>query len=86
MAAGPRFSQSGWKLAAVAAVGGVAGLVRRQRSARDPPPPPPPPPPPVTTQSSPGQIADLQQAYGADMAPQAVPPPGSGTEDADSAV
>lgn len=81
MASGQRFSQSGWKLAAVAAVGGVAELVRRQRSARNPPPPPP-----VTTQSSPGQIADLQQAYGADMGPQSVPPTGSGTDDADSAV
>jgi hypothetical protein len=29
----------------------------------------PEPPPPLTTQSSPGQIADLQEAYGADMAP-----------------
>jgi hypothetical protein len=30
-------------------------------------------PPPLTTQSSPGQIADLQQAFGADMAPPSQP-------------
>ena len=28
----------------------------------------------MTTQSSPGQIADLQQAYGADMGPAAAGP------------
>jgi hypothetical protein len=55
-----------WTLVAFAALGGVGGLLRRRRSAR---PAPAPPPPPLTTQSSPGQIADLQQAYGADMAP-----------------
>ena len=52
-------------LAAAAAVAGVGELLRRRRSLA----PPPPPPPPVTTQSSPGQIADLQEAYGADMGP-----------------
>jgi hypothetical protein len=49
---------------AAAAAGGVGELVHRRRSARDEPPPP------LTTQSSPGQIADLQHAYGADMAPR----------------
>jgi hypothetical protein len=64
---------------AAAAVGGIGELVRRRRSARTSPPGAAPPataemaaPPPLTTQSSPGQIADLQQAYGAEMAP----PPG----------
>jgi len=52
-----------WTLVAAAAAGGVGELVRRRRSARNAAPPP------VTTQSSPGQIADLQQAYGAEMAP-----------------
>jgi hypothetical protein len=52
-------------LAAVAALGGMGELLRRRRSSRTPPPPPPP----LTTQSSPGQISELQQAYGADMAP-----------------
>ena len=55
-------SQARWALVAAAAAGGVE-LVRRRRAAENQPPPPPP----VTTQSSPGQIADLQQAYGADM-------------------
>jgi hypothetical protein len=32
----------------------------------------------LTTQASPGQIADLQQAYGADMAPGQAPAPGPG--------
>lgn len=59
-----------WTLvaAAAAAVGGVGELLRRQRSARVAPPLPLSPA--VTTQSSPGQIADLQQVYGADMAPE----------------
>jgi hypothetical protein len=38
-----------------------------------------PPTPPVTTQSSPGQIADLQETYGADMSP----PPGEPKTDGD---
>jgi hypothetical protein len=54
--------------AAVAAAGGVGEVVRR-RWARNQPPP-------LTTQSSPGQIADLQQAYGADMADPFTPPSG----------
>jgi hypothetical protein len=57
---------------AAAAFGGVGEMLRRRRAVREPAPPPEPPPP-LTTQSSPGQIADLQQAYGADMA---APPPG----------
>jgi hypothetical protein len=59
-----------WTLVAAAAAGSVGELVRRRRSARSVPPPP------VTTQSSPGQIADLQQTYGAEMAPPAAPAPG----------
>ena len=75
-----------WTLVAAAAVGGVGELLRRRRSARAEPAgasaagpsaagpsaaePAPSDPPPLTTQSSPGQIADLQQAYGADMAPR----------------
>ena len=55
-------------LVAAAAAGGVGEFVRRRRSARNQPSPPSPPP--LTTQSSPGQIADLQQTYGADMAPR----------------
>jgi hypothetical protein len=55
-----------WTLVAVAALGGMGGLLRRRRSSRTPPAPAAPP---LTTQSSPGQIADLQQEYGADMAP-----------------
>jgi hypothetical protein len=68
-------SQTGWKLAAAAAAGGAGEFVRRRRTAKNPPAanPPPAPPPQMTTQSSPGQIADLQQAYGAEMAPEAVP-------------
>ena len=58
-----------WTLVAVAALGGAGELLRRRRSAR----PVPPPPPPVITQSSPGQIADLQQAYGAEMAAPLTP-------------
>jgi hypothetical protein len=58
---------------AAAAISGVGELLRRRQSARLPVPPP------VTTQSSPGQIADLQQAYGADMAAASVPAPGEGT-------
>ncbi len=75
MASSQRFSQAGWKLMVAAAAGGAAELVRRRRSSRNPPPPPP-----VTTQSSPGQIADLQQEYGADMAPASAPPAPGGTE------
>jgi hypothetical protein len=78
MPSGQRFSQVRWSVAAAAAACGVGELVRRRRSGRNPPPPPPPP---VTTQSSPGQIADLQQAYGADMAGPTVPPQHAGTED-----
>ena len=48
-----------------AAFGRIGELLSRKRMAR-----PAPPPPPLTTQSSPGQIADLQEAYGADMAPR----------------
>jgi hypothetical protein len=53
---------------AAAAAGGVGEL--RRRSARNAPQPPP-----MTTQSSPGQIAELQQAYGAEMGPPPVPAP-----------
>jgi hypothetical protein len=53
-----------WTLVAAAAAGGVGELVRRRRSKRTAPPPP------MTTQASPGQIAELQQAYGAEMAPR----------------
>jgi hypothetical protein len=53
-----------WTLVAAAAAGGVGELVRRRRSSRDADVPPP-----MTTQSSPGQIADLQEAYGAEMGP-----------------
>jgi hypothetical protein len=67
-------SQTGWKLAAAAAAGGAGEFYRRRRTAKTPPPATPPPdPPPMTTQSSPGQIADFQHAYGAEMAPEAVP-------------
>jgi len=69
-------SQTRLGVVAAATVGGVGELLRRRRSARRAAPPEPPPPPPVTTQSSPGQIADLQQAFGADMTG---PPPGSDT-------
>jgi hypothetical protein len=48
-----------------ATFGRIGELLSRKRPARAAPPPPPP----LTTQSSPGQIAELQQAYGADMAP-----------------
>jgi hypothetical protein len=58
-------------LVALAAAGGVGTLLRRRRGERQPAPPPPAPPP-MTTQSSPGQIADLQQEFGADMAPPSV--------------
>ena len=71
-------SRAHWTLAAAAAAGGVGELIRRRRSARNEPLPQPPPP--LTTQSSPGQIADLQQAYGADMG-AASPAPGKGTAD-----
>ncbi|HEV7175453.1 MAG TPA: hypothetical protein VGN29_08165, partial [Solirubrobacteraceae bacterium] len=60
--------RASWPLVAAAAVGGIGELVRRRRSAHATPPATPPPPP-LTTQSSPGQIADLQQAFGADMGP-----------------
>ena len=55
-------------LLAAAAAGGVGELLRRRRRSAQSQPPPP-----LTTQSSPGQIADLQQAYGADMAPRSTP-------------
>jgi len=48
-----------------AALGRIGELLSRRRPAQ-----PAAPPPPLTTQSSPGQIADLQEAYGADMAPR----------------
>jgi hypothetical protein len=64
-----------WTVVAAAAAGGVGELVRRRRSARNAPPPP------MTTQSSPGQIADLEQAYGADMAPPSAPLPGEDMAD-----
>jgi hypothetical protein len=64
-----------WTLVAAAAAGGVSQLVRRRRSAPDPAPPP------MTTQSSPGQIADLQQAHGADMAPPPASEPAEKTAD-----
>jgi hypothetical protein len=54
-------------LVAAATVGGVRDLLRRHRSASLSPAPP------LTTQSSPGQIADLQEAYGAEMAPPPAP-------------
>lgn len=77
-------SQARWTLAAAVAAGGVGRLVRRRRSARtatrNPRQAPEAQPlPSLTTQSSPGQIADLQQAYGADMGAPAAPPPGVGT-------
>ena len=65
-------------LVAAAAAGGVGEFVRRRRSARNQPSPPPPP---LTTQSSPGQIADLQQTYGADMAPRSSRSPGEAAPD-----
>jgi hypothetical protein len=66
------------RLTLVAAAGGAVGeFVRRRRSARTEPPPPP-----LTTQSSPGQIADLQQAYGAEMAPSSPPSPAEATPEA----
>jgi hypothetical protein len=67
--------RASWPLAAAAAVGGIGELLRRRRSARATRPAAPPAPPPLTTQSSPGQIADLQQLYGADMVPPSAPPP-----------
>jgi hypothetical protein len=54
------FAQALGKLTATGA--SVSDFVDGRRSA-------PKPPPPVTTASSPGQIADLQQEYGAEMAP-----------------
>jgi hypothetical protein len=78
--------QSRWTLvaAAAAAAGGAGALVRRGRSARTatrkaPEAPEAQPLPSLTTQSSPGQIADLQQAYGAEMAAPSAPPPVAGT-------
>jgi hypothetical protein len=74
--------QSRWTLVvAAAAAGGAGALVRRGRSARTATrkAPEAQPLPPLTTQSSPGQIADLQQAYGADMAAPSAPPPVAGT-------
>jgi len=72
--------QARWTLlaATAAAVGGAGALVRRGRSARTATLEAQPLPP-LTTQSSPGQIADLQQAYGADMAAPSAPPPAAGT-------
>jgi hypothetical protein len=64
-----------WTLVAAAAAGGVGELFRRRRSARNAPPPP------MTTQTSPGQIADLQQAYGAEMAAPSARPPDEATAD-----
>jgi hypothetical protein len=64
-----------WTLLAAVAAGGAGELARRRRSARTAPPPP------MTTQSSPGQIADLQQEYGAEMAPGSAPAPGDDTAD-----
>jgi hypothetical protein len=64
-------SQASLALVAAVALGGK--LLRGRRSARLPPPPP------MTTQSSPGQIADLQQAYGADMAATSSLPSAEGT-------
>jgi hypothetical protein len=55
--------------AAAAAAGGAGALIGRRRWMGNGSPRPAAEPPPLTTQSSPGQIADLQQAYGADMAP-----------------
>jgi hypothetical protein len=64
-----------WAVVAAAAAGGVGELVRRRRSAQSASPPP------MTTQSSPGQIADLQQAHGAEMTPASAPAPGEDTAD-----
>ena len=73
-------ARAGLAAAVAAAAGGVGEMFRRGRSGRKAPRSPEPPPPPLTTQSSPGQIADLQQAYGGDMAPPSSPPAGTGTE------
>ena len=62
-------------MVAAAAAGGVGELVRRRRSAQNSSPPP------MTTQSSPGQIADLQQAHGAEMTPPSAPAPGEDAAD-----
>jgi hypothetical protein len=62
-----------WTLVAAAAAGGISELVRRRRSPRSAPPPP------IMAQSSPGQIAELQQAFGAEMAPRSKPAPGDDT-------
>jgi hypothetical protein len=59
-------------LVAAAAAGGLGTLLRRRRAASPSShasSPSAEPLPPLSTQSSPGQIADLQEAYGADMAP-----------------
>jgi hypothetical protein len=64
-----------WTLVAAAAAGGVGELVRRRRSTRNAPPPA------MTTQTSPGQIADLEQAYGAEMAPRSAAAPGEDAAD-----
>lgn len=50
-------------------MGWVAQAIERLSGGRRAKAPEPPPPPTVTTQSSPGQIATLQDAFGADMAP-----------------
>ncbi len=71
------FPQALEKLAATG--GGVGDRVRRRRAARNPPPPPP-----VVTLSSPGQIADLEQAYGADMAPKSAASPSDPSAQSDA--
>jgi len=68
-------SRARWTVVAAVAAGGLGKLVRQRRAPRPPSPrvPDSPTPPPLSTQSSPGQIADLQQAYGADMVPESAP-------------
>ena len=73
MASRRRLQQALGKL--VAKGGSEGDLVRR------PPTPRTPQPPPVTTLSSPGQIADQQQAHGADMAPPYAAPPAPDAEE-----
>ncbi len=63
----------------VATGSSVGEFVYRRRSTRKSPEPPPPPP--VTTASSPGQIADLQQEYGAEMGLSPAPPPARAADD-----
>ena len=64
-----------WTLVAAAAAGGIGEWARRRRTTRNPAPPP------MTTQASPGQIADLEQAYGAEMTPRSAPAPGEDAAD-----